>query len=133
MTPTEQNHPVSSLCRIVTQLRNDALDGNWAIEWQDGPYVDEVALKLLRASCYREGDDYDSTLFGRVTVLKSLGQSYGELLIDGVRVSLRALDPVGWDETYARVWGELRNMMAERRASALSAPEETNQSTNTLA
>jgi hypothetical protein len=93
------------------------LDGGWAIEWQDGPYVDEVALKLLRASFYREGDDYDSTLFGRVIVVKSVGQTYGELRVDGVRLSLRALDPVGWDETYERAWGELRTMMAGHHAA----------------
>ena len=108
------------LGRVFSTLRQDqylhgylpkldwwqTLQRGWAIEWQDGPFAYEVAQRLIALGATSE--ECNDALHCRVGPQRSCSETSAQLNIDGVPLSLRALDPIGYEATYDRLWEDLR-------------------------
>ncbi|MEW2386536.1 hypothetical protein AB0873_31440 [Micromonospora sp. NPDC047707] len=119
---TDQNHLVDNparyyevLGRVMSALRETAalngashLDwwpGNggrtWEIEWQGGPFPAEVAARLLGVPEAGAGDDQgESAVRGLISPGPS-GHQRAHLVVLGVPVNLRAIDPIGASKVWA--------------------------------
>ncbi|NUT41316.1 MAG: hypothetical protein HOV86_15135 [Thermoactinospora sp.] len=79
-------------CRDLTWWRGS--DHSWHLEWRDGPYAAEVAELLAEQVCDANGS--------LVAPAGPGNQATAVLDIMGVRLELRAVDPLGRERMQAR-------------------------------
>ncbi|BAL87204.1 hypothetical protein AMIS_19840 [Actinoplanes missouriensis 431] len=128
---SEQHHEpqiaLDALARVLQALRDQGIrsylpyldhwrtqggTGGWAMDWQNGAYADEIAMRLLGLSLYDDRGEHDEYLFGKVTAAGAFSQTRADLFVCGVHFSLRALDPIGYDATHERIWGTAGRLAA---------------------
>ncbi|MEU6727972.1 hypothetical protein ABZ917_30075 [Nonomuraea wenchangensis] len=105
-------------CRDLTWWRGG--DHTWHIEWRDGPYASEVAGLLAERVL---DPDHEGPL---VTEAGPGGAATAVLDVMGVRVELRAIDPMGRARTRARpgFWRLAEALDTTRRTNARHPWEE---------
>jgi hypothetical protein len=97
-----KGHEIKS--RIHDALRNlnafksdswDAMDGGFVLEYIEGPYAYEVAQELIETAMY------PGTKVLNIKDISFIGsfadQHRVQLIVRGLRLELRALDPIGFD------------------------------------
>ncbi|OZV71921.1 hypothetical protein CA850_32805 [Micromonospora echinospora] len=105
-----------ALGRVMSALREtSALSGaahldwwqgkggrTWEIEWQGGPFPAEVAARLLGVPEPGAGDDgaYETAVHGLIAPAAGSPER-AHLVVLGVPVNLRAIDPVGAGQVWA--------------------------------
>ncbi|WP_240506407.1 hypothetical protein [Thermoactinospora rubra] len=109
-------------CRDLTWWRG--ADHSWHLEWRDGPSASEVAALLVERVRDPDHDpDNDGDL---VTPMSPAGAASAVLDVMGVRVELRAIDPMGRERLRVRqnFWRLAEALDTSRPAGARRAWEE---------
>ncbi|WP_231954256.1 hypothetical protein [Actinoplanes derwentensis] len=52
-----------------------------ALDWQGGPFVDEIILKIVRASMYDDAGERDDSLYGQVKVEPGVSATIGKRVV----------------------------------------------------
>jgi hypothetical protein len=84
------------------------LDGHVEIDWQEGPYAHEVAIALMElvadqeVSALLEAADISGVSYNSLAP-----ESSAQLVVRGVRVRLRPLNPLGHEEAARRVFARI--------------------------